>query len=151
MYTLGEKLTSVATVDQLLCIGHGGRPVETYSESFADQGPRGGVIAASTTVDFMQQLNTYFLSNTLHQNFNLCIFVHQDIVDQYVLLTAAHEPIVLCSISISGRILQKLDKGTLQSLVLVVGGTAGAVEKDSVMPGGGTVATRGWCGSFLTT
>jgi hypothetical protein len=54
MYTFGEKLTSVATADQLLCVGHGRRPVETCSESFADQGPRGGVIAASTTVNFME-------------------------------------------------------------------------------------------------
>jgi hypothetical protein len=76
MYTFGEKLTSIAAVDQLLCIGHGRRPVETYSESFADQGPRGGVIAASTTVNFMEQLNTCFSSDTLHQNSLLCIFAH---------------------------------------------------------------------------
>jgi hypothetical protein len=31
--------------------------------------------------------------------------VHQDTVDQYILLTAAHEPLVLCPISISGPIL----------------------------------------------
>jgi hypothetical protein len=29
VYTFGEKLTSVAAADQLLCIGHGKRPVET--------------------------------------------------------------------------------------------------------------------------
>jgi hypothetical protein len=76
VYTFGEKLTSVTTVDQLLCIGHGRRPVETCSESFADQGPRGGVIAASTTVNFMEQLDTCVPSDTLHQNFLLCIFAH---------------------------------------------------------------------------
>jgi hypothetical protein len=82
MYTFGKKLTSVAVVDQLLCIGHDRRPVETCSESFADQCPRGSVIAASTTVNFMEQLNTCFSSDTLHQNFLLCIFAHQDTVDQ---------------------------------------------------------------------
>jgi hypothetical protein len=81
VYTFGEKLTSVAVTDQLLCIGHDRRPVETCSESFADQGPRSGVIAASTTVNFMKQLNTYFSSDTLHQNFLLCIFAHQDTID----------------------------------------------------------------------
>jgi hypothetical protein len=50
----GKKLASIVAVNQLLCIGHGGRPVETCSESFADQGSRGGVIAASTTVNFME-------------------------------------------------------------------------------------------------
>jgi hypothetical protein len=82
VYTFGEKLTSVVAADQLLCIGHGRRLIETCSESFADQGPRGGVIAASTTVNFMEQLNTCFSSDTLHQNFLLCIFAHQDTVDQ---------------------------------------------------------------------
>jgi hypothetical protein len=66
VYTFGEKLTSVTTADQLLCIGHGRRPVKTYSESFANQGPRGGVIAACTTMNFMEQLNTCLLSDALH-------------------------------------------------------------------------------------
>jgi hypothetical protein len=35
MYTFGEKLTFVAAANQLLCIGHGRRPAETCSESFA--------------------------------------------------------------------------------------------------------------------
>jgi hypothetical protein len=82
VYTFGEKLTSVATADQLLYIGHSRRPVETCLESFADQGPRSGVIATSTAVNFMEQLNTCFLSDTLHQNFLLCIFAHQDAIDQ---------------------------------------------------------------------
>jgi hypothetical protein len=82
MYTFGKRLTSVTAADQLLCIGHDGRPVETYSESFANQGSRSGVIAVSTTVNFMEQLNTCFSSDTLHQNFLLCIFAHQDTVDQ---------------------------------------------------------------------
>jgi hypothetical protein len=78
----GEKLTSIAAADQLLYIGHGRRLVETCPESFIDQGSRGGVIATSTTVNFMEQLNTCFSSDTLHQNFLLCIFVHQDTIDQ---------------------------------------------------------------------
>jgi hypothetical protein len=44
------------------------------------------------------------VSDTLHQNF-LCVFVHQDTIDQYVLLTTVHELLVLCSISVSGPIL----------------------------------------------
>jgi hypothetical protein len=54
MYTFGKKLTSIAAVDQLLCISHSRMLVETCSESFADQGLRGGVIATSTTVNFME-------------------------------------------------------------------------------------------------
>jgi hypothetical protein len=66
MYMFGEKLTSVAAADQLLYVSHGRRPVETCLESFTDQGPRGGVITASTTMNFMEQLNTYFSNDTLH-------------------------------------------------------------------------------------
>jgi hypothetical protein len=40
------------------------------------------VIAASTTMNFMEQFNTCFSSDTLHQNFLLCSFAHQDTVDQ---------------------------------------------------------------------
>jgi hypothetical protein len=54
MYALRKKLTPVAVVYQLLCIGHGRRPVETCSESFADQCSRGGVIATGTTVNFFE-------------------------------------------------------------------------------------------------
>jgi hypothetical protein len=82
VYTFGEKLTSVTAVDQLFCISHGRRPVETCLESFAYQGPRGGMIATSTTVNFIEQLNTCFSSDTLHLNALLCIFTHQDTVDQ---------------------------------------------------------------------
>jgi hypothetical protein len=110
VYTFGKKLTPFAAVDQLLCISHSRWPVETCSESFANQGPRSGMIAASTIVNFMEQLNTYVLSDTLYQDFLLCIFAHQDTVDQYVLLTAAHKPLVICSINITGPILQKFDK-----------------------------------------
>jgi hypothetical protein len=66
MYTFGEKLTSVAAANQLLYISHGRWPVETCSESFANQDPRGSVIAASTTMNFMEQLNTCFSSDTFH-------------------------------------------------------------------------------------
>jgi hypothetical protein len=66
VYTFGKKMTSVAAADKLLCIGHGRRLVETCSKSFADHDSRGGVIAASTIVNFMEQLNTCFSSDTLH-------------------------------------------------------------------------------------
>jgi hypothetical protein len=71
-------------------------------------------------MNFMEQLNTCFWSDTLHQNFLLCIFAHQDAIDQYVLLTVAHKPLVLCSISVTGPILQKLDKR--YSLIVSVSG-----------------------------
>jgi hypothetical protein len=36
VYSFVKKLISVVAPDELLCIGHGRRPVETYSEGFAN-------------------------------------------------------------------------------------------------------------------
>jgi hypothetical protein len=33
-------------------------------------------------MNFIEQMNTYFSSDTLHLNALLCIFAHQDTVDQ---------------------------------------------------------------------
>jgi hypothetical protein len=57
MYALCKKLTLVTVAHQLLCIGHGGWPVESCSESFTDQGSRGAVIAIAATVNFFKKFN----------------------------------------------------------------------------------------------
>jgi hypothetical protein len=105
MYALHKKLTPVAMEYQLLYVGHGRRPVETYSESFADQCSRGGVIPAATTMNFFEQFNACLLSDTVHQDFFLCILAHEDAVDQYILFATAYKALILYSVSIIGSIL----------------------------------------------
>jgi hypothetical protein len=90
---------------QFLYIGHGGRPVKSCLESFIDQGSRGGVIAAGATVNFFEQFNVCLLSDTLHQDFFLCILAHEDAIDQYILFTTAYKALILCSVSITSSIL----------------------------------------------
>jgi hypothetical protein len=105
MYALCKKLTPIAVAYQLLCIGHGGRLVESCSESFIDQGLRGGVIAASATVNFFNQFNACLLSDSLHQDFFLRILAHEDVIDHYILFAMASKALILYSASITGSIL----------------------------------------------
>jgi hypothetical protein len=105
MYALHEKLTPIAMAYQLLCISHGGRPVESCSESFTDQGSRGGVIAAGATVNFFEQFNACLLSDALHQDFFLRILAHEDTIDQYILFATAYKALILFSVSITSSIL----------------------------------------------
>jgi hypothetical protein len=105
MYTLCEKLTPIAVAYQLLYIGHGEWPVESCSESFADQCSRSDVIAAGATMNFFKQFNACLLSDTLHQDFFLRILAHEDAIDQYILFATAYKALILCSVSITGSIL----------------------------------------------
>jgi hypothetical protein len=105
MHVLHEKLTPVTVAYQLLYISHDGLAVESCSKSFTDQGPRGGVIAASATVNFYKQFHACLLSDALHQDFFLRILVHEDAIDQYVLFATAYKALILCSVSTTNSIL----------------------------------------------
>jgi hypothetical protein len=100
-----KKLTPIAVAYQLLCIGHGGQLVESFSKSFIDQGLRGGVIAAGATVNFFKQFNACLLSDALHQDFFLRILAHKDAIDHYILFATVYKALILCSASITGSIL----------------------------------------------
>jgi hypothetical protein len=63
------------------------------------------MIAASATVNFFEQFNTYLLSDALHQDFFLHILAHENTVDQYVLFATAYKALILCSVSITSSIL----------------------------------------------
>jgi hypothetical protein len=81
MYALREKLTPIAVAYQLLYIDYSRRPVESCSESFTDQGSKGGVIATGATVNFLKQFKVCLLSDALHQDFFLRILAHEDAID----------------------------------------------------------------------
>ena len=56
MALVGEKLASDATLDKVLCICSGRRPIETCTEGLADKYPGCGVVPAETGVNFFQEL-----------------------------------------------------------------------------------------------
>ena len=61
---VGEKLTSVATLDKVLCVCSGRWPIKTCTEGLAYEGPSRGVVTAKTNMNFSQELPPFFLRDT---------------------------------------------------------------------------------------
>jgi hypothetical protein len=55
---LGEELAALAPLNQVLSVGHGGRPVKARPVGFPHQVCEGCVVAAFPAVDFLQELKT---------------------------------------------------------------------------------------------
>ena len=51
-----KKLATDTTLDQVLCICPGRRPIETCTEGLACEGPGCGMVAAESSMDFCQKL-----------------------------------------------------------------------------------------------
>jgi hypothetical protein len=64
---LGEVLASLAPSDEFLSIAQGCGPVESSSESLADQRMIRRVVVADTFVDLLQDVLAFFSGNTLHE------------------------------------------------------------------------------------
>ena len=64
MALVGEKLASNATLDKVLCICSGRRPIKTCTEGLAYKGPSRGVVTAETGMNFSQELPPVFLGDT---------------------------------------------------------------------------------------
>jgi hypothetical protein len=63
---LGEVLAPLAPSDKFLDITKSCGPVESSSESFADQRAGRCVVAADAFVDLLQDVLAFFSGNTLH-------------------------------------------------------------------------------------
>jgi hypothetical protein len=151
MNSLLKKLTSVVAADQLLCIGHGRRPVEICSESFADQGPRAAWLPqVPLWISWSSWIPTSQVIHFIRTSSFAFLHIRTPSTSTYCLLWCMSHSFSVWSVYPVPSC-KNLIKGTLQSSVLMVGGTLGVVEKGFVMIGGGTVATRGWSGGFSTT
>ena len=64
MALVGEKLASDATLDKVLCVCSGRRPIETCTESLAYKGPSRSVVTTETGMNFSQELPPLFLGDT---------------------------------------------------------------------------------------
>jgi hypothetical protein len=64
---LGEVLASLAPSDELLGITQSCGPVESSSETFADQHARRHVVVADAFVDILQDVLAVFSGNALHE------------------------------------------------------------------------------------
>ena len=64
MALIGEKLASDTTLDKVLCICSGRRPIETCTEGLTYKGPSRGVVTTETGVNFGQELSSLFFGDT---------------------------------------------------------------------------------------
>ena len=61
---IGKELASDATLDKVLCICSGRRPIKPCTEGLANKGPSHGVVTAETGMNFSQELPPLFLGDT---------------------------------------------------------------------------------------
>jgi hypothetical protein len=66
MLLLGEELATLASLKQVLSVGHSGRPVKTQPVGFPHQVCGGCVVTAFPAVDFLQELKTFRSEDALH-------------------------------------------------------------------------------------
>ena len=64
MALIGEKLASDTTLDKVLCICSGRRPIETYTEGLTYKGPSYGMVAAKSSMNFCQKLPSFLFGDT---------------------------------------------------------------------------------------
>ena len=56
MASVCKKLATNATLNEVMCVCSGRRPVQTYTEGLAYKGPSCGVVAAESSMNFCQKL-----------------------------------------------------------------------------------------------
>ena len=64
MVLVGEKLASDATLNKVLCVCSGRRPVETCTEGLAYKGPSCAVVTAESSMNFSQELPPFLFGDT---------------------------------------------------------------------------------------
>ena len=64
MALVGEELASNATLDKVLCIHSGHRPIEPCTEGLAKKGPSCGMVPAETGMNLSQELPPLLLGDT---------------------------------------------------------------------------------------
>jgi hypothetical protein len=64
---LGDVLAPLAPSDEFLSVAQGHGPVESSSESLADQRARRRLVAADAFVDLHQDILAFFSGNALHE------------------------------------------------------------------------------------
>ena len=64
MALVGKELASDATLDKVMCICSGRRPIKPYTEGLANKGPSCGVVPAETGMNLSQELPPLLLGDT---------------------------------------------------------------------------------------
>ena len=81
MAFVGEKLTSDATLDKVLCVCSGRWPIETCAEGLAYKGPSHGMVPAKAGMNFGQELSSLLFRDTSLEYSSSTFLVELSVVD----------------------------------------------------------------------
>ena len=81
MALVGEELASNATLDKVLCVHSGRRPIKSCTEGLANKGPSCGVVPAETGMNFSQELPPLFLGDTSLKDSGSAFLVELSVVN----------------------------------------------------------------------
>ena len=81
MALVGENLASDATLDKVLCICSGRRPVETCTEGLAYKGPDCGVVPAESGMDFSQKVSPFLFGDTSLEDSGCAFLIKFSLMD----------------------------------------------------------------------
>ena len=81
MALVGKKLASDATLDKVLCVCSGCRPIKTCTEGLANKGPSCGMVAAETSMNFSQELPPLLLGDASMKDSGSAFLVEFSVVN----------------------------------------------------------------------
>ena len=80
MALVGKELASDATLDKVICICSGRRPIKPCTEGLANKGPSCGVVTAESGVNLGQELPPLFLGDTSLKNFGNAFLIELSVM-----------------------------------------------------------------------
>ena len=81
MALVGKELASDATLDKVLCICSGHRPIKPCTEGLANKGPSCGVVPAETGMNLSQELPPLLLGDTSLKDSGSAFLVELSVVN----------------------------------------------------------------------
>ena len=81
MALICKKLATDASLDEILCICSGCRPIETCTEGLAYKGPGCGMVAAESNMDFCQKLPPFLFGDAPLKDSGSAFLIKLSLVD----------------------------------------------------------------------
>ena len=76
-----KKLATDATLNEVLCVCSGHRPVKTYTEGLAYKGLSCGVVAAESSMNFCQKLSPFLFGDAPLKDSGSAFLIKLSLVD----------------------------------------------------------------------
>ena len=81
MALIGKELASDATLDKVLCVCSGRRPIKTCTKGLSNKGPSCGVVTAKAGMNFRQELPPLFLGDTSLKNSDSAFLIELSVMN----------------------------------------------------------------------